>query len=375
VDSEGNKLWNKSYKPQAKPDGHLRSAVQTDDGGYALTGIVFNQDDYSTMDLWVLKTDVNGVEQWNRTFNGVKDGPDYGAQILATSDGGFLISGATQAILAPPGEIWYTDYWLIKTDANGIEQWNKTYNREGSDQGSGLITLDDGNYLLSGLSRQTSATNSPFSIWIIKINENGTKIWDHAYDHGSDSLGAWERNLIGTNDGGFLLTCYPFADNYYTGVDYWIIKCNSDGDSEWNTTFGSSRYETPGVCLQSATGEYYVGGSYNSPNSDSEAGDACIVKLNNSGEILWYTTAGEVTVGERILDMVLVEGPNSTEAIVAFGFTRTVTGNTINQDFWLGRFEYKISTTSEEGTTYAGLLIIGLGLGVVVQNKRRRNNK
>ena len=378
VDSEGNEEWNRTYSPPSKPQGHIRSIVQTSDGGYAIAGFSFiSFRFYDSWDLWVVKIDENGAELWNRTFNGLKQSVDYGSQIQIAPDGGFLISGATQSLSALPSDYWNTDYWLIKTDANGIEKWNKTYHRIGSDQGTALVPLQDGNYLLSGLSRQSNSTNSPFSIWVIKIDENGTILWDKAFSKGSEWLSSWERALIGTPDGGFLLTCFPFGDNWYMGKDYWIIKCTEEGDIEWNKIFGGNYYDTPEVCLLNSVGDYYIGGSYNSTSGNYESGDFCLIKLSSSGELLWQLIEGEVTVGERIVDMILTEGPDSKESIVALGFVESgydAIESAANRDCWLGKFETTttITTTSTNQTSdFIGLLGLCLGLVVIIRFRKK----
>jgi hypothetical protein len=391
VDLEGDEQWNKSYTPAQNTQGHIRSIDEALDGGYVLAGLAF-EDNYFSWDLWILKVDENGTEEWNQTFNGVLDGPDYGAQILSTPDGGYLVSGATQAV---PGTDWNTDYWLLKINTNGNEEWNKTYHRVGSDQGTGLVELSDGNYLISGLSKQTSSLDSAFLIWMLKIDENGTILWDGVYGQESTWYGSWENSIIETTDGGFLLVCYPFSDIFQIGSSYRIIKCDPDGNVEWETTFSGDYDDTPTVCLQSQTGDYYIGGSYNSLSGTTEKGDMCIVRLNNTGDIQGYITYGQVSRGERIVDMVLVEGSDSSEAIVALSFIEN--GGTTPEyiDFWLGEFPNvnKITTsddpptttsttteppatttTTETGAPFADLLILSLGLsgGVLSQRKRRK---
>ncbi|MHA2108946.1 MAG: hypothetical protein ACW99R_14680, partial [Candidatus Hodarchaeales archaeon] len=373
----------------------VRSITQAPDGGYALTGLAFSTDS-STWDLWILKTDENGIEEWNRTVNGTEDGADYGGQIVAATDGGYLIGGATQSEFAST-ESWDPDYWLLKTDAYGNLEWNQTYRREGYDQGTALIPLNDGNYLLSGLS------DHPHSIWILKIDENGTVLWDQTYTKGApESFIAWERNLIETSDGGFLLTCFPRADNYRVGKEYWIIKCDSNGIIEWDTTFDGTFYDTPTVCLQSPTGDYYVGGSFGSLSDSSETGDMCILRLNSTGNIQGYVTYGEELKGERIVDMVLVEGSESSEALVALGFVETGGLGTEYRDFWLGKFDKvneilfpdtttttthlgsttttttsspstttTTTTTSDLGSFPTGVIIFS-GLAVIIQLRKRR---
>ncbi|MFX0151394.1 MAG: hypothetical protein ACFFAJ_11475 [Candidatus Hodarchaeota archaeon] len=379
VDSNGYEEWNQSYTPPNKPHGHLRSIATSPDGGYVLAGFIRDMD-RSTWDLWILKIDSNGVEVWNRSFNGIENGPDYGAQIQCTSDNGFLVSGATQSEYALPTQTWNTDYWLIKTNAEGKEEWNKTYHRLGSDQGSALISLNDGNYLLSGLSKQSADLDSAFSIWVIKVNENGTIIWDKHFEQGTAWYGAWERSIIGTADGGFLLACYPFGDIYTIGKDYWILKCNAEGTIEWETSFGGEFFDTPTACLQSPTGDYYIGGSYNSTNGSFERGDMCIVRLNSSGDIQGYITYGKKAEGERIVDMIFTEGSDSSEAIISLASVENGGLGEDYLDFWLGKFDNVNSittttTTTEDSTNFADLLIIFLGIGIFTRRKIKKKHR
>ncbi len=95
--------WNRTYA-----GGGNTSATdiwQTSDGGYIFAGAAcYNQ----WCMPWLVRTDAHGNEQWNRTFMDV-----YPAKsVLQTMDGGYILAGRK----------------LIKTDLNGNEEWNMTYN-------------------------------------------------------------------------------------------------------------------------------------------------------------------------------------------------------------------------------------------------------
>jgi hypothetical protein len=57
-------------------------------------------------------------EEWSRTFGGPYG--DGAWSLQKTEDDGYIIAGYTSS----RGE--GSDLWLLKTDSNGMEQWNRT---------------------------------------------------------------------------------------------------------------------------------------------------------------------------------------------------------------------------------------------------------
>jgi hypothetical protein len=107
--------WNHTYGGER--DDVAKSLVETSDGGYALAGFT-NPSDTGVTDGWLVKTDEFGNMEWNKTFGGA--GSDAFNSLVETSDGGYALAGFTSSFGAGDGEFWLGDFWLVKTDENGV---------------------------------------------------------------------------------------------------------------------------------------------------------------------------------------------------------------------------------------------------------------
>ena len=154
----GPQEWSKTY---GGPNVDATDAlVKTSDGGYAVVGYTASFG-AGSRDAWLVKTDWAGNELWNQTYGGPND--DFACALVQTSDGGYALAGYTKSFGA--GGL---DFWLVKTDASGIVQWNRTYGGTGADVAYALVQTSDGGYALAGYTYSFGAGSA--DAWLVKTD-------------------------------------------------------------------------------------------------------------------------------------------------------------------------------------------------------------
>ncbi len=204
IDDQGNILWKKTLEKLA--DGWINSAQQTSDG-YIFAG---NKIKDGAEDAWLFKIDSVGNEQWNRTLGG--NCSDYAYHVQQTADGGYIVTGKTCSYGS--GDF---DAWLIKTDASGIEQWNKTFGGTFQDSTYFVQQTPDGGFILAG---SRSYRNDGYEAWLIKTDGRGNLQWIKPF-RGSGLASVYSVDMI--KDKGFVLAGY--TSSYWAAKSYaWLIK-------------------------------------------------------------------------------------------------------------------------------------------------------
>ena len=164
TDSDGTILWENTYGGSSSES--IRSIKKTNDGGYILVG---HTDSYGSGydDAYLLKISIQGEMQWYKTFGG--QGTDNGRNVVETSDGsGYLIFGYSDSYSISGSY----DLWVIKTDALGNEEWHKTFGGVRDDKAFWGIQTADGGCAIGGYSR--SNNNNIPNIYIVKTDDQGS---------------------------------------------------------------------------------------------------------------------------------------------------------------------------------------------------------
>jgi hypothetical protein len=146
----------------------VRAMCPTKDGGVITGGNSSSnrsgdktQNSRGNFDYWVVKQDSSGNIQWDRTIGG--DGVDKISSLQQTSDGGYIVGGSSNSEKSgekSEDEISFTtDYWIVKLDALGNIQWDKTIGGTGDDYLMAVIQTTDGGYMAGGYSASNKSRN------------------------------------------------------------------------------------------------------------------------------------------------------------------------------------------------------------------------
>ena len=161
--------------------------------------------------------------------------------------------------------------------------WNRTYGGTADENCFSMVQADDGGFTLVGSTYSFGVNDA--DIWLVKTDSNGNMEWNRTF--GSDGYDI-ARDLMLTDDGYIILgetTSFGAGEG-----DVWLIKTNSAGDMLWNRTYGGAGGERGWKIIETSDGGYAVAGITNSYGQGGN--DYWLFKIDSTGTLQWNTTFG-----------------------------------------------------------------------------------
>lgn len=330
TDMHGTKLWDKTFGGTS--EDYLQSIKQTNDGGYILagrsnSGISGNKTQANrgtvgvNWDYWIVKISSTGAFQWDQTYGGVED--DWLFSIEQTNDGGYILGGYSNSGITgekSQASQGLDDYWIIKTDASGVKQWDKSFGGTSADQLQMVTQTSDGGYLLGGASAsgatgdKSQASRGNFDYWIVKTTAAGVKQWDKRFGGTSaDNL----FDIIQTTDGGYLLggasSSAAGGDKSQgnqgtvgTSFDYWLVKTDANGIAQVDKRFGGTSDDYAKSISETPDGNYVLAGwSTSGANGDKTQAtrgsiDYWMLKVSGPNSVTTTAIPGPLCAGSNV---------------------------------------------------------------------------
>ena len=323
--SMGNPMEGNSYTTFIQAYGGVevdygKSVIQTNDKSYIVCGTTNSQGSGSS-DVFVLKADSLGLEQWIYTFGGFN--ADYGNQIIEDINGGYVFIGTTQSFGSGLSNIF-----VSKISENGIEEWSHTYGGSELENGNSIYQVDDG-YIIAGSTE--SFGEGQKDVYVLKINNQGITEWTKTFGTNKNE---YATSIISSSEGGYYILANNEQEDMENIYDISVLKINLNGELEWEEVLGGIGNDVGNSIIDTEDGILVSG---NTTSYGSGLSDAYFVKLNYSGGIIWENTFGSTLIEKVSSSIKLING--------SFIFIGSQESNLSNQgyDIWLG----KINTIGE----------------------------
>lgn len=187
-------------------------------------------------------------------------------------------------------------------------EWQQLIGGNQSEWACAMEPTNDGGIIIAAhtasnaTGMMTGVNHGENDIWILKLADAGQIQWQRALG-GTDFDGT--SVIKPTTDGGYVIVAQTFSSyggdiksNSYGEIDFWVVKMNSEGTTQWQRRYGGNRSEWISEVQQTTDGGFILlGGTYSS-NSYSVSGtnhglrDLWVLKLNYRGELQWQRLLG-----------------------------------------------------------------------------------
>lgn len=350
-DCTGKPLWTKTLGFSGSPTNTNAGIVEASNGDLVFS---FNLGTgFFRASILVGRIDKGGNVKWMKRIG---NSTEYGRDIAATADGGFVIAGNT----ATHGtDNLAADIYLLKLDADGNIVWTKTFGTPSGTYDEAFAVKIDSRQRILATGR--CIDDSTFKAFILQADENGNPIHFKTYGYHNQRTNAFD--LIVDRDGNYLITGFTTlleANHASSENDAFLIKVDSALNPIFANIYEVNRgddYSTIGEGLcQLDDGGYAIGVStlaftthnVNFPNAPNKN---ALYVLNNNGSIrkaFLYNQHGSQYTRVR---------KSSMGSVLLGGFSRAYTDRNISQGlviktdnrFFSGCFDIDVSS---ELTTY-----------------------
>lgn len=321
LDASGTTQWRKVLGGQ---DADRAYAIQqTTDGGYVMAGYTYSNEgdvsgNHGSSDYWVVKLTASGIIEWQKTYGG--SGPESAFAIKQTTDGGYIMAGASNSNdWDASGNQGYIDFWVVKLTATGAIQWQKSMGGTDSDQAYSIQQTADGGYIAAGSTYSNngdvSGNHGSVDVWVVKLDASGAVEWNKTLG-GSAIEQAY--SILQSADGGYILAGYTNSSDGDVSrtdtsfnFDVWVVKLHATGTIEWEKVFGGANGDLANGIGHTADGGYVLGG-YSASNDGDAFG-------NHGDNDFWLVKLGPENLDTQNQNRVTnTLYPNPTHSILHF---------------------------------------------------------
>jgi hypothetical protein len=216
LDASGNLNWLTKYP--ATDLGIVHSVIQTLNGEYVVEG-------FTNYQLFLARFDANGNFLWRNIYGTQAAHPEYIGKVVENADSTLCLAGNVALTFG------VNNTYLLKTTSNGSILWEQIY-QPNNTMASDMDKTADGGYIITGIKNH----NTTPKVILLKTDANGNQQWIKEYNgNGSGSYKAY--SVRQTADGGYIVGGAKVT-SFYTRQNMYLIKTDELGEIYSNTLQG-----------------------------------------------------------------------------------------------------------------------------------------
>ncbi len=267
--------WSKTFTTF---NNYRAALIATSDGGCLITGSKGESARDNGSSLWVMKTDSRGAKIWEKGFSPHKNSPHHGYAALETADG-YLVTGTRNLTAQHDGSTW-NELWVIKLAKNGATLWEKAYGCQwgantSAGEGRSLLQTDDGGFMVGGFGSVGGAT----AAWLLRLDRNGTRQWEKFPGPADDTGGSSPVAVAKATEGHFY-AAFTAPDEHAV-----VLKLDASGAVVWRRQVDQYQRSRVGSIRATSDGGVVLAGSGDE--------DGLLAKYDANGSIGWHKTFGK----------------------------------------------------------------------------------
>ncbi|MBP7808730.1 MAG: T9SS type A sorting domain-containing protein [Bacteroidia bacterium] len=342
VDSMGWVRWEKSYGGFNNDIG--KSIIQLADSGFVIAGYT-NSFGAGGYDMLVVRTDKVGNLIWQKTYGGLDW--DFAYAVKTTAGGDSLIIGGSTYSFGY-GKM---DAYIVKTDLNGNFQWQKTYGGSEDDEFKSFVLTYNNQYAFAGTTKSMGDVKG--DCWLVKTGLAGDSVLSIKYGNnnkqflndikenpvsknfylcgGHDQVGLDSTSvyLLGLSETGTFLfedffTYHKLADEQYVALAH--FKNNDFVYVRKNAYHASGNRKLEPMVLLFNNNNYVNASAYGSVEDDELF---AVAKTRDKGFVFVGYTKGFLSNLSDVY-LIKVDSLNLSGASSAIGINESVSKTNIN---------------------------------------------
>jgi hypothetical protein len=250
------------------------SIVQAPDNGFAIAGLTYSTG-AGNSDVQLTKIDQAGSHVWDKAYGG--PGWEEGYAVKTTVDGGYILTGWSQTY-------GLRDLYLVKTNSSGDTLWTRKFGGAANETGYDVCRADQNGFVVVGGTESYGAGQQ--DVYRLRVADGGDSLWSRTYGGAGREFAA---SVVPSGTGGYLMAgaTQSFGAG---GYDVYAVMTDANGDSLWAEAFGGAGDDIAWAAAPTSDGGFVLVGETDSYGAGQK--DVYLIKLDNSGSLLWQRTFG-----------------------------------------------------------------------------------